>query len=84
VGTTMSLGSHDLFCRCAVCEEDEAPLNDLQMMQLRKRREDQLRAEGKPTLHVSLGVFFGGRYEKSKVTHYDIRSKYPKSPKEGR
>ncbi len=39
---------------CSMCESDE-PENDLQAAQRRKREEDALRAEGKPTLRVKLG-----------------------------
>ena len=38
---------------CSFCEDK--PLNTLEEAQLRKKTEDKLRSEGKPTLHVKFG-----------------------------
>lgn len=40
-----------MLCRgCSICSSNE---NDLEAAQRRKREEDKLRADNKPTLHVS-------------------------------
>ena len=42
---------------CSMCESDPDTESALEKAQFRKRKEDALRAQGKPTLQVKFGDF---------------------------
>lgn len=50
----MSCDDEEVCYGCDLCYDEEVE-TDLERAQRKKRAEDRLRAQGKPTLHVSLG-----------------------------